>query len=575
MKIVSVYTWTAAAFVLLLLAGVNDAKPICSAVEPASYASVVQQYPALAPAINILKRNAIASWYNDRQPDQVSSLLAGCTADTIPAIVIYGLPNKDCAGGFSSGGGNANNDQYKAWIQSLVATVGSREVIYVLEPDAIGLISQGGCGIDQGYLANLKVALALLATNPNAHIYADVAAWATQDAAIATLKELMAVAKLTGIAINTSNYCSTAKAEAICAAYSAATGGLHCVIDTSRNGNGASPQNEWCNAKTAGIGAPPTDATGSALVDYFLWIKVPGESDGECTGRTSDAMIGPSAGAFFYDGFVSLWNQGYYVTQSQLPLIGGNWAGVNTNAPHPATTTNAPPSNNAPPPTTTPPRPTTTTTAYSPTGTTPCPHSHHPPSTPPPPGGPSSTSAPSPGNTNRPSCVPKTTPIAPTVRPSCVPKSTTPAPRSSCVPKSTTPAPRSSCVPKTSPPAGPTPAPRFSCVPKTQPPSPPQGPPGGSTQAPPPCIAVPQSTKHKGQCVGFWASCADGESCTVGSLCVDDVCRPHRVGFEQCGGSNWLQASICGTNLGWTCQQQAPFFAQCVPVAEAMCSEEA
>lgn len=38
----------------------------------------------------------------------------------------------------------------------------------------------------------------------------------------------------------------------------------------------------WCNLPGAGAGARPTAATGNALVDAYLWIKIVGESDGSC-----------------------------------------------------------------------------------------------------------------------------------------------------------------------------------------------------------------------------------------------------------------------------------------------------
>jgi endoglucanase len=76
----------------------------------------------------------------------------------------------------------------------------------------------------------------------------------------------------------------------------------HFVIDTSRNGQGpmnaavygAAPFDQpasvvaglsagnWCNAKGAGLGLRPTAATGVPLVDAYLWVKIPGESDGSC-----------------------------------------------------------------------------------------------------------------------------------------------------------------------------------------------------------------------------------------------------------------------------------------------------
>jgi len=90
----------------------------------------------------------------------------------------------------------------------------------------------------------------------------------------------------------------------------------HFVIDTSRNGVGPwqppagvypDPQ-DWCNPPDRGLGVRPTTNTGNPLVDAYLWVKIPGESDGECTrglgpgGTTVDpewGLIDPPAGAWF------------------------------------------------------------------------------------------------------------------------------------------------------------------------------------------------------------------------------------------------------------------------------------
>ena len=76
----------------------------------------------------------------------------------------------------------------------------------------------------------------------------------------------------------------------------------HFVIDTSRNGNGpnnmqsyaAAPYNQpsgvvsalasgsWCNPPGAGLGILPTADTGVPLLDAYLWVKTPGQSDGQC-----------------------------------------------------------------------------------------------------------------------------------------------------------------------------------------------------------------------------------------------------------------------------------------------------
>ena len=76
----------------------------------------------------------------------------------------------------------------------------------------------------------------------------------------------------------------------------------HFVVDSSRNGQGANSMQEyaaapydqsssvtaalfagnWCNPSGAGLGVQPTADTGVPLLDAYLWIKTPGESDGQC-----------------------------------------------------------------------------------------------------------------------------------------------------------------------------------------------------------------------------------------------------------------------------------------------------
>jgi Cellobiohydrolase A (1,4-beta-cellobiosidase A) len=77
-------------------------------------------------------------------------------------------------------------------------------------------------------------------------------------------------------------------------AISSSVGGKHFVIDTSRNGLGATADSQWCNPDGRALGTAATTTTGNSLVDAFLWLKRPGESDGTCNG-------GPNAGGWWAD----------------------------------------------------------------------------------------------------------------------------------------------------------------------------------------------------------------------------------------------------------------------------------
>ncbi|WP_442538328.1 glycoside hydrolase family 6 protein, partial [Streptomyces pseudogriseolus] len=57
---------------------------------------------------------------------------------------------------------------------------------------------------------------------------------------------------------------------------------------------GGDPDERWCNPPGRALGETPTTRTADPLVDAYLWIKRPGESDGECKG-------GPKAGEWWED----------------------------------------------------------------------------------------------------------------------------------------------------------------------------------------------------------------------------------------------------------------------------------
>ena len=96
----------------------------------------------------------------------------------------------------------------------------------------------------------------------------------------------------------------------------------HFLIDTSRNGQGAwtppadhpaGDAQDWCNPPGRGTGVLPTLNTGKPLLDAYLWVKLPGESDGACN-RWNPAggidpvrgTIDPAAGVWFGDAALEL-----------------------------------------------------------------------------------------------------------------------------------------------------------------------------------------------------------------------------------------------------------------------------
>ncbi|GMF26909.1 unnamed protein product [Phytophthora lilii] len=332
----------------------------CRSALGGSFSSAVVAYPNLKEQIELVAKQQVAQWYTDRVWDTASlakSVVLPICNDASqdsspPTIVIYGLPQKDCAHGFSTSGSNSNTNDYRAFLQQLADAAGTQQVVYILEPDAIGLLADDGCGIDKGYADNLGVAMDILSQNSNAEIYLDVGYWtlSNDEQAAAVAKIVNSVdpnCKTKGISLNTSNYRSNAEMAATCERFVKASGrDYKCVVDSSRNFV-SPPSKEWCNANWAGIGELPTSNTDSEYVSRYVWVKPPGESDGECTGQSDQALRGPNAGNFFPGHFVQLWDNGVFVQKlGMTPInIAANTTSNTTviQAETPASTTTAPP----------------------------------------------------------------------------------------------------------------------------------------------------------------------------------------------------------------------------------------
>jgi len=111
------------------------------------------------------------------------------------------------------------------------------------------------------------------------------------------------VAAADGFSLNVSNFYTTTDSTTYGTALSSKINNKHFVIDTSRNGNGSN--GDWCNPSGRALGQFPTVSTGNSLIDAYLWLKTPGESDGSCNG-------GPSAGTWWTDYALGLGkNAGY------------------------------------------------------------------------------------------------------------------------------------------------------------------------------------------------------------------------------------------------------------------------
>jgi endoglucanase len=230
-----------------------------------------------------------ARWFTQHNPGTVAAEVgshvdAAAAAGTVPILVAYNIPNRDCSG--ASTGGAPDHPSYRAWVDQVAQGLGSDLVVIILEPDVLALMSD--C-MDQPTQQQVMESMAYAGqafhnANPNARVYFDAAhsAWLPPAEMAARLRGAQAAASADGISTNVSNYQRTENEIAYATSVLGSLGAddLRIVVDTSRNGNGPTPDNEWCDPPGRAIGTPSTADTGNPLVDAFLWVKLPGEADG-------------------------------------------------------------------------------------------------------------------------------------------------------------------------------------------------------------------------------------------------------------------------------------------------------
>lgn len=251
------------------------------------------------PNVSKIFEHPVSFWYGDRKGKSTCSIDNGLRRlmkridPCLPVMVIYNIPDRD-VGQYSKGGAHTR-ERYLEFLEEFCAGIGDRAPIVIFEPDAIPHASLMEVEDAAPRFELMKEGLEILTSQSNALVYVDVghSNWLSPADAAKLLDKVTYSTedKIKGFSVNVSNFRSTKEsmkwALEICEHRPNDT----FVIDTSRNGNGPYG-NEWCNPPGRSLGTPPTTDTGEKKCDAFLWIKIPGESDGTGNG-------GPRAGRFW------------------------------------------------------------------------------------------------------------------------------------------------------------------------------------------------------------------------------------------------------------------------------------
>lgn len=268
----------------------------------------------------------------------------------VPVFVVYDLPGRDCAAAASAGEltpDAAGEARYQhEFIDAIAAAFRAhpdQRIAVVLEPDSLSnlvtnLQNPRCARVAEIYKRGIAYAIAKLSM-PNVFLYLEGAhagwlGWPKNLArSVPLYKQVLEMAggadRIRGFAVNVSNYDpvrrddvgprdpASAPADELGYVADLARGlaqvgitGKGFVIDTGRNGRADIRSNagSWCNVKGAGLGERPRAAP-APLVDAYLYVKVPGESDGtsdpravrfdETCGSDDAAPGAPEAGTVF------------------------------------------------------------------------------------------------------------------------------------------------------------------------------------------------------------------------------------------------------------------------------------
>ncbi|KAK4097596.1 glycoside hydrolase family 6 protein [Parathielavia hyrcaniae] len=282
---------------------------------------------------------------------------AGANPPYAAQLVVYDLPDRDCAAAASNGEwAIANNgvNNYKSYINAIrkhLIDYSDIRTILVMEPDSnanmVTNLNVPKCqGAASTYRAMTIYGLQQL-NLPHVAMYMDAghAGWLGWPANIQPAADLFAgiyndagkPAAVRGLATNVANYNAFSVAsppayttpnpnydekhyiDAFAPLLTAAGFPAQFIVDQGRSGKQPTGQTEWghwCNAQGTGFGTRPTANTGHSRVDAFVWIKPGGESDGtsDTTAARYDHHCGladslkpaPEAGQWFQAYFEQL-----------------------------------------------------------------------------------------------------------------------------------------------------------------------------------------------------------------------------------------------------------------------------
>jgi len=237
-----------------------------------------------------------AFWLTGGDPSDVQQQVSGIVANdngTVPTLVLYDVPGRDC--GSYSAGGAGTDAAYQAWVDGVDAGLGQATAVVLVEPDGLSKLpsdcgsaypGQDVAALTQARINDISYAAAQTESrDPNALVYLD--AGNSDNQSVGTMASRLAqagVADVQGFFLNASNYQYANNSDyygtwiSDCLAY--ATGDNSTGTPVSDGNFGNCGDQYWS-------GGPANNWTGSTLSPYGKWTPTASNADLNTSGVTS------------------------------------------------------------------------------------------------------------------------------------------------------------------------------------------------------------------------------------------------------------------------------------------------
>ena len=255
-----------------------------------------------AAALEKIARQPVAIWPTG-ETGGVEGEVAGVVsqaraAGRTPVLTAYNIPNRDC-GQYSSGGAE-DEGAYREWLDAFARGMGGTRSVVVLEPDALPadahqLRGPGRAGGPRG-AAGRGRPHALRRRRRGLHRRRQPRFRHRHRQARRRPAQVGRVGQAAGFALNVSNFMEHRAGRGVRRPglrRSSATPATSSTPAATATGPTTAPSSRPGATRPAAPSAPRRPATpGRRGVAAFLWVKEPGDSDGDCRGA-------PSAGDFW------------------------------------------------------------------------------------------------------------------------------------------------------------------------------------------------------------------------------------------------------------------------------------